>query len=153
MSKKEKLITTPNKLTFLSNNHPSHPFEALPSDADWRCDGKEIFGQCKSNINNLFSPFGFGVMRYKCLVCKNFDLCERCLRKKNDAQINNQNEMSFYSQNHSHPLKLCLSEKKWKCDGVTVFGRCKAETRRLPRVKRYKCTKCADFDLCEQCLN
>jgi len=71
----KKKINQTNKLTFPSNNHPSHPFEALPSDADWRCDGKEIFGQCKSNINNLFSPFGFGLMRYKCLVCKNFDLC------------------------------------------------------------------------------
>ena len=69
MSKKEKLITSPNKLTFLSNNHPSHPFEALPSDADWRCDGKEIFGACKSNINNLFSPFGYGLMRYKSVWC------------------------------------------------------------------------------------
>ena len=69
MSKKEKLITSPNKPTFPSNNHPSHPFEALQSDADWRCDGKEIFGTCKSNINNLFSPFGFGLMRYKSVWC------------------------------------------------------------------------------------
>jgi len=66
--------------------------------------------------------------------------------------LNNQNETIFHSQNHSHPLKLCVSVKKWKCDVVTVFGRCKAEMRRLPRVKRYECTKCADFDLCNQCL-
>ena len=94
-------------------------------------------------------------MRYKCLVCKNFDLCERCLRTKNDASsqtLNNKREMSVHSQNHPHPLKVCVNSKKWKCDGVTVFGRCKAEVRRLPRVKRYKCTKCADFDLCDQCL-
>ncbi len=77
-------------------------------------------------------------MCYKCLVCKNFDLCDRCLRTKNNAQINIQNEMSFQSQNHSHPLKIFVSDKKWKCDGATVFGRCKAEMRRLPRVKRYK---------------
>ena len=44
--------------------------------------------------------------------------------------MNNQNETIFHSQNHSHPLKLCVSDKKWKCDGVTVFGRCKAEMRR-----------------------
>ncbi len=69
MSKKENLFTSPNKLTFLSNNHFSLPFEALPSDADWRCDGKEIFGQCKSSINNLFSPFGFGPKRYKSVWC------------------------------------------------------------------------------------
>ncbi len=89
-------------------------------------------------------------MRYKCLVCKNFDLRERCLLTKNDAQINNQNETIFHFQNHSHPLKLCVSDKKWKFDGVTVFGRCKAELRRLPRVKRYECTKRVDFDLCDQ---
>ena len=69
MSKKEKLIPSPNKLTFLSSNHSSLPFEALPSDADWRCDDEEIFGQCKSNINNLFSPFGYGLMRYKSVWC------------------------------------------------------------------------------------
>jgi hypothetical protein len=62
MSKKEKLIPSLNKLTFLSNNHPPHPFEALQSEADCRCDGKELFGQCKSNINNLFSQFGFGLI-------------------------------------------------------------------------------------------
>ena len=34
MSKKENLFTSPNKLIFLSNNHSSHQFEALPSEAD-----------------------------------------------------------------------------------------------------------------------
>ncbi len=56
----------------------------------------------------------------KCLVFKNFDLCERCLRTKNDAQMNNQNETMSHSQNHSHPFKLCVSDKKWKCEGDGV---------------------------------
>ena len=107
--------------------------------------------QVKHKKSFLSVWFWAGALQ-KCLVYKNFNLCERCLRTKHDAQINNQNETIFHFQNHSHPLKLCVSDKKWKCDGVTVFGRCKAEMRCLPRVKRYKCTKCENFDLCDQCL-
>ena len=152
----------PPKLTFLSNNHPDHPFEALDSNAEWRCDGKEFFGNCKSNINKPFSPFAFGLTRYKCMVCKNFDFCERCLRSrplaKNQIQITDENdddsnETVVNSPNHAHPLKLCLQTNEWSCDGLTVFGICKAQTRRVRRTKRFKCTVCANFDLCEHCLN
>ena len=143
-----------SKLTFLSDNHPDHPFVASQSNAEWRCDGKELFGRCKSNINNPFSPFGFGLTRYKCLECKNFDFCERCLRSKppTKSKTLQEDNDAINSPNHAHPLKLCSNANEWSCDGETVFGICKARTRRVVRVKRFKCLVCADFDLCEHCL-
>ncbi len=99
---------------------------------------KRYSGQCKSNINNLSSPFGFWLMRYKSVWCVKILIYARdVLEQKTMLDLYNQNETIFHSHNHSHRLKLCVSEKKWKCDGVTVFGRCKAEMRRLPGVKRY----------------
>ena len=132
-----------SNFNFSSPNHPNHPLELFPSDGDWYCDGKNIFGSCKSNIN--FPGNGIGKKRYKCKVCNSFDLCETCLR----APSNN----IVHSTSHAHPLKLCPpGNERWQCDGKTVFGKCKADSKNVHIFNRYKCTVCANFDLCEQCL-
>ena len=132
----ERKVVSP-KLAYYSENHPNHAFEVFPSNAEWRCDGKELFGSCKSNIN--YPGTGFGMMRYKCLVCNDFDFCERCLRwptpvpklHQNDI-LNSVNEAPLLKQtqdhkiddivnspNHAHSLRLCLGTEEWRCDGET----------------------------------
>jgi hypothetical protein len=56
-----------------------------------------------------------------------------------------------HSPHHAHPLQRCEKDQAWSCDGNTVFGRCKGEGRK-DTGKRYKCTVCANFDLCELCV-
>ena len=142
-----KRSTEKSNLTFMSSNHPNHPFESCPSNQEWQCDGKSLFGSCKSNIN--YPGAGFGMIRYRCKICPNFNFCEKCLRS---AAIQSTPNEIIHSANHAHPLRFCLGDERWRCDGETVFGRCKAETRNIQRVNRFKCTVCANFDLCDQCL-
>ena len=56
-----------------------------------------------------------------------------------------------HSPNHAHPLKRCEKSQAWSCDGNTVFGRCKGDGRK-DTAKRYKCTVCVNFDLCDRCV-
>ena len=64
---------------------------------------------------------------------------------------NSNQSKTLYSPNHAHPLKLMFAHQAWNCDGNTVFGRCRGEGR-LTNAKRYKCTVCANFDLCQYCV-
>jgi hypothetical protein len=59
--------------------------------------------------------------------------------------------MPIHSPNHAHPLELSKNNHAWSCDGATVFGNCKGKGRK-DTAKRYKCTVCANFDLCELCI-
>jgi hypothetical protein len=64
---------------------------------------------------------------------------------------NSNKSKTIRSPSHAHPLKLSKTNQAWNCDGNTVFGRCKGEGR-MGTAKRYKCTVCANFDLCEFCV-
>ena len=57
----------------------------------------------------------------------------------------------LHSPSHAHPLRYYPGYGAWNCDGNTVFGRCRGDGR-INRAKRYKCTVCANFDLCEFCV-
>ncbi len=50
----------------MSNNH-SHSFRKKPK-THWICDGYQIYGSCKSKIDDYEKSLDF--VRFKCNVCK-----------------------------------------------------------------------------------
>ncbi len=50
----------------MSNNH-SHSFRKKPK-THWICDGYQIYGSCKSKIDDYEKGLDF--VRFKCNVCK-----------------------------------------------------------------------------------
>ena len=65
---------------FKSANH-KHPFIKIFKDDGWRCDGYNVFGKCKSNLDRFNKSFGKA--RYKCKICDDFDFCQLCLNAEN----------------------------------------------------------------------
>ena len=58
----------------------NHLFKKIYHDKSWMCDGGRIFGKCKANLDYLV--IASGQERFKCVDCKDFDLCADCLNLK-----------------------------------------------------------------------
>jgi len=128
---------------FYSRNH-AHKMNKCKRDNGWRCDGVNVFGQCKSNLNAF--NVSFGRTRYRCAVCNDFDFCQACL----DAP----KLKLFTSANHAHDFKEWSVEDEFECEGAHLFGKCLTQDLTSPGEEQtYKCVKCYNFILCSACLN
>ncbi len=130
---------------YYSENH-KHLFEVFSQEESfWECKGERRIGHCKLKHTDEYTLYR---TRYKCKKCKDFNLCESCLKApKNRNQI--------FSKNHQHPLFKTKNENGWSCNGLDLFGSCKSNINRFDisdRTDRYQCSIC-DFDLCQLCLN
>lgn len=92
--------------------------------------------------------------RYKCSVCPNFDLCERCeattdhdhiffkIKKPLDNQIESGDNIAFSQPENKNPKSREQVHRRVCCDGCgmkPIIG------------NRYKCTVCPNFDFCQNC--
>lgn len=117
-------------------------------DTEWKCDGYNLLGNCRSNFNNKLTTFR--KIHFKCKKC-DLTLCQPCL---NAPKIMKQ----FYSKNHNllHPFNKSKHDNGWICDGNSTFGKCKSNIIEYLDSKhktRYRCSKCLDFNFCFDCLN
>lgn len=78
-------------------------------------------------------------IRYKCLICYDYDLCEACEGKNSKGEIH---PASHKLLELREPVVKRARHKGVKCDGC---GQDPLEG------VRYKCNVCPGFDLCEKC--
>ena len=97
-------------------------------------------------------------LRFSCLDCPNYDLCEGCFDKhlKQSSETNNPNETSLEQYKEKHPtnhrfvveemqklslgFQTHLGEKCASCYQKPIIGVC------------YKCSSCSNLSLCQKCF-
>lgn len=101
-------------------------------------------------------------VRYKCLDCYDFDLCDKC--ERNGVSVENHNSLHTMvkiikpSACTKHPELMKKESSKQKRSTKLHYGifcdSCHPEGKSFSTpIKgcRYKCLQCEDFDLCEDC--
>lgn len=71
-------------------------------------------------------------------------------------KLKDKEKIKLFSANHSHAFVKLNRDNGWKCNGDSIFGKCKSGLDKFNLSfgkARFKCTECADFDLCSECLN
>jgi hypothetical protein len=144
-------LEQPIKKEFITIHH-EHPLLEYyyPTNEEFTCAGKYIFGECKSILNKSIVD-----MIYKCNECYSYSICLECFKAPEPIK--------YESANHKHHLvQIAKTTDSLLCCGKYLFGECKSKNEIINTF--YKCLKCSDhnsenylgykeFLLCELCLN
>lgn len=90
--------------------------------------------------------------RYKCLNCKDFDLCQKC--EKNSLNIHNKNHTfleilyPINNMNSKFPFSVFIDEKP---KIMTHYGIICDHCECVILGTRFMCINCQNYDLCESC--
>jgi hypothetical protein len=151
----QECLEQPKKKEFTTIHHKHELFEYYyPTNEEFTCAGKYIFGECKSISNNNKPNIE---IIYKCKQCSYYSICLECM--------NTPQPIKYESANHKHQLveiKAKTSDSSmFICCGKYLFGECKSKNEIIN--KYFKCIKCSDnglefyfgykdYLLCEMCL-
>jgi next-to-BRCA1 protein 1 len=131
------------------HSHGIHYFYRIPfteEAAQWPAterDPTQVSREMRAGCNACGKEI-HGV-RYDCLVCPDYDLCQVCIRTVDTIHPNH----TFLQQIHCKDMRLVTKESvKW----VHTWIVCDECGTKNIRGIRYKCAQCSSYDVCQVCI-
>ena len=130
----------------------SNLFESISDEDSIRCHSGIVCKVCE--IKNFYLD------RYRCMICKDYDLCGKCFEDKKISHDHAKGHplLIFSDPNllFNEPIEgkkldleeLLLTFNNCQHDGITC-NNCRQAIIGI----RFKCDECSDFDLCFKCYN
>ncbi|CDO73092.1 hypothetical protein BN946_scf185007.g146 [Trametes cinnabarina] len=93
-------------------------------------------------------------IRYKCLECADYDLCEACMASPNAWAAHDSKHAFFPIHSTEDFVDFCVVKDKRQRSQLVHKGiTCNAcQTKNISGI-RHKCLQCDDYDLCDVCIS